>query len=158
MGMVPERPHASAIRFGAAAPIAGPWRISFASAADYPVFAGEIGLNELVDVSTFRPSFAGSIRYEADFALDSATESALVDLGSVGETAEVFVNGERLGLRICPPYRFGAAGLLRAGMNHICIEITTTLVREAPDPISLYMAMEPVGLLGPVSLSRAMSE
>jgi hypothetical protein len=70
----------------------------------------------------------------------------------VYETAELWVNGEPAGVRICPPYRFDIGGLLRPGANRLRVEVTNTLVKQHPDFFSRYAPQEPSGLLGPVRL------
>ncbi len=82
----------------------------------------------------------------------------VLDLGMVGETAALWVNGELIGRRICPPYRFELTGILRAGDNTVEIEVANTLVQQMKDRLSRYMQIAPSGLLGPVVLERYAEE
>jgi hypothetical protein len=134
--------------------IHGPWRVSTASSEQYPNFTlwkdavllGDLSRPELL------PDFSGTFRYECEFDAPQAGVFACLDLGEVYETAEAWLNGEPLGVRICPPYRLEIAGAVRAGKNRLVIEVTNTLVRDQRDYLSRFAAMEPSGLLGPVVL------
>ena len=77
----------------------------------------------------------------------------MLDLGAVGETAEVILNGTSLGTRIAPPYRFDVAGLLREE-NTLQVNVTTHLGYNRRDRFSSYLLLEPMGLLGPVTLKK----
>jgi hypothetical protein len=78
-----------------------------------------------------------------------------LDLGEVYETAEVWVNGEPAGVRICPPYVVEVTGLLQAGQNELRIEVTNTLAKaRGNNGLDRAMAQEPSGLIGPISLLR----
>ena len=75
-----------------------------------------------------------------------------LDLGNAYETAEVFVNGNSVGVRICKPYRFELTGLLREGENQLAVEVTNTLGTQMRDAISHYLPIEPFGVEGMVRL------
>ena len=77
----------------------------------------------------------------------------MLDLGEAHETVEAWLNGIRLGLRICPPYRFDAGGSLAEGENELVVEVTNTLVHSHGDNgLDRAMPVDPSGLLGPVRL------
>jgi hypothetical protein len=137
-----------------ALPIEGDWRVSKATAVEYPTFGEEIKVAQLADMSApgYWPAFSGTIRYETVFAIEDGPSSAELDLGAAFETAEVFVNGQAAGIRICPPYRFDVSCLIKPGANSLRIEVTTTLARERRDKFSKCMPLEPSGLMGPVVL------
>ena len=48
----------------------------------------------------------------------------MLDLGSVGDMAEVSINGRSLGVLWKPPYRVDVTDALRAGRNEIAIKVT----------------------------------
>ena len=48
----------------------------------------------------------------------------ILDLGDVGDIAEVSVNGKSLGTLWKPPYRIDATSALRAGANQLEIKVT----------------------------------
>jgi hypothetical protein len=75
-----------------------------------------------------------------------------LDLGAVGEVAQVWMNGTALGTRICRPYSFDATPAIRPGENTLRIEVTNTLVYALKDDFSRYINQEPSGLIGPVRL------
>lgn len=133
--------------------LSGPWTVSISAALQYPEFQPWRDLPELVDFArpAMLPAFSGTFRYEADFAWTQAAQPAVLDLGEVYETAEVWLNSERAGARICPPYLFELRGL-RQGTNHLVIEVTNTLVKEQQDFLSRFTQQEPSGLLGPVRI------
>ena len=49
------------------------------------------------------PNHSGGVRYRR--RLDAAGRRVRLDLGEVRGTAEVFVDGESAGVRVCSPYR-----------------------------------------------------
>lgn len=63
------------------------------------------------------PRFTGTFRYETEFEWGESANGALLELGEVYETAEVLLNGEHIGVRICPPYRLEIGDLLKKGKN-----------------------------------------
>ena len=75
-----------------------------------------------------------------------------LDLGEVGETAEVTLNGQRVGVKIVPPYTFDISEFVRDGRNELTIDVTNTLVYRMHDRLSVYHAMAASGLIGPVRL------
>lgn len=131
--------------------IQGPWQVSTATSAEYPRFTrcdtlsgpGNAARPELL------PAFSGTLRYETVFDADEVKGPALLELGAAFETAEVFINGESLGVRICPPYRFEIpAGQLSANKNRLTIDVTNTLAKAHHDnPFDKYQPQEPTGLL-----------
>ena len=99
-----------------------------------------------------KPNFSGNIRYEWKLEI---TESGkyLLDLGQVGEAAEVFVNGESAGVRILPPYVFDVSNL-KPGSNEITVIVSNHSGHRERDGFSQYLHFEPSGLLGPVVLKK----
>ncbi len=129
--------------------ITGDWHVATATSQQYPVFTPAFTVHVLADML---PAFSGTLRYETTFECANAFNKATLDLGDVYETAEVWLNGHRAGVRICPPYQFDVDGMLKAGANTLIVEVTNTLVKEQSDFLSRYMPQEPSGLLGPVQL------
>ena len=66
--------------------------------------------------------------------------------------AEVWLNGVALGVRICRPYVFEVTEVLKPGANVLRVDVVTTLVCEMKDRLSVYAALDPTGLMGPVRL------
>ena len=114
------------------------WRLL---AADSPLF----------DVTSVQgePRFGGTIRYETAFEAVDTDVPVWLDLGQVGETAEVTLNGVSCGVRIQVPYRFRLNGL-KAGKNDLVIEVLNNPGHRERDAFSAFLAMPPSGVLGPV--------
>lgn len=98
------------------------------------------------------PGFSGNIRYEWEQTV-ACTGRYILDLGKVGEAAEVFINGISAGRRIVPPYSFDASGLI-PGANQITVIVSNHSGYREKDGFSQYLHFEPSGLLGPVVLKQ----
>jgi hypothetical protein len=135
--------------------IEGGWTLSLAEAGKYPEFQRQGKLAVLESVANTYPSFSGTMRYEKTFTLPEGIAYAQLALDSVYEAAEVWVNGEPAGTRICPPWRFELSNVLRKGENSIRIDVTNTLARAVNGDLNLHggvEVLEPSGLIGGVSL------
>jgi len=95
--------------------------------------------------------FTGNMRYKAKVQLEKSARMML-DLGAVGQTAEVKLNGKAVGVRIYAPYRFDITDFVCDGENELEIVVANTCVFEQrkDDVFSKYMLIKPSGLLGPV--------
>ncbi len=134
--------------------LGGPWTVSMATSEQYPVFTPALVRPKLLDMSRpdAFPTFSGTYRYETAFECTPEQPFATLDLGEAYEIAEIWVNGQSAGVRICPPYHFEVGALLRPGSNTLAIEVTNTLVKQQRDFLSRFAPQEPAGLLGPVQL------
>ena len=95
--------------------------------------------------------FSGEIRYTASFsAIDGYT---VLDLGEVGETAEVWLNGEYLGTRINPPYKFSLRPAIKEH-NEITILVKSNLAHRRRDKFSRYLQIPPTGIIGDIHLCK----
>ena len=130
--------------------------VSLAEAADMENFKPYRRMTDLVSVTGADelPDFSGRIKYRADVSLKKGGRVA-VDLGDVGCTAELILNGKSAGMRICRPYRFELTKYLEDGANELEIIVSNTLANREKDNFSKYMVIPPSGLLGPVRLLRA---
>ncbi|MET3547068.1 hypothetical protein ABID47_003684 [Paenibacillus favisporus] len=137
---------------GSSYELKGEWMISLAKAEQYPHFEEWGSVTDLINMSgpDGLPRFSGTFRYEIEFEWNESTKQVLLDLGEVYETAEVWLNGEQAGVRICPPYTFEIHGMIRKGTNKLVVEVTNTLVKEQRDFLSSFAQQEPSGLIGPV--------
>ncbi len=104
-----------------------------------------------------RPHFSGTIRYAATVQLHAGRDATL-DLGTVGETAEVFLNGKPAGVCITPPYRFDISDLARNGDNNLEVLVTNTLGYRIHDMFSKFLMLPPTGLLGPITVEAVTEE
>jgi hypothetical protein len=138
------------------AEIDGPWEISIATASEYPSFTPAPALKGPGNVAVpgLLPGFSGTLRYECRFTVPRRPDTGtLLDIGEAFETVEVWLNGSRLGVRICPPYRFDAGGLLAEAENELVVEVTNTLVHShGENGLDRAMPVDPSGLIGPVRL------
>ncbi len=96
--------------------------------------------------------FSGKVYYRTTLTLLPAERPKFIDLGYVGETAKLTVNGKDGGTLIAEPYLFDVEHLLCEGENLIEIEVVTNPVYRERDVFSRYMKIMPTGILGPVKL------
>ena len=111
-----------------------------------PAFEGEVLVDMTGPEAPGDPGFSGLFRYEADADL---TGMEGLDLGRVGQTARLMVDGRDMGLRFTAPYRFDLRGI-SPGVHRLTVEVANTLVHVHPDSFSRFMQIPPSGLLGPV--------
>ena len=100
------------------------------------------------------PHFSGRMRYTFTVELESVPHGAVLDLGRVGQTARVWINGTDVGIRITAPYVYPVEKALTAGKNTVVVEVANTLVGKSRDGFSWQMVIPPSGLLGPVRLLK----
>lgn len=131
------------------------WKVSLATAKEYPAFQPCPSIREPRNL--FAPDglkdFSGTIRYETTFSAREG-DRLILRLGTVGETAEVFLNECPAGVKIAPPYDFELTNGVREGLNRLTIDVTNTLVYKMKDIFSVYHALQPSGLVGPVQLKK----
>ncbi len=97
--------------------------------------------------------FAGRIRYK--FTLSPEKDGMYeLDLGRIGECAEVYINGNSCGRRIVPPYKFDMGALSADREYTITAIISTHSGYKYKDNFSRYLLFEPMGMTGPVTLSE----
>jgi hypothetical protein len=94
--------------------------------------------------------YTGTVVYRAEFALTAgeARCAQSLDLGRVGDIAEVTVNGSPLGVRAWAPYRFTVGSALVHGDNRVEVRVTNSAANAR------YGRQLPSGLMGPVRLQR----
>ncbi|MCK0473381.1 glycosylhydrolase-like jelly roll fold domain-containing protein [Halalkalibacter sp. APA_J-10(15)] len=136
--------------------IEGSWSLSTATSMQYPTFTTRGELKSLLDLSRVEglQSFSGTMRYKKEINWVHEDARIWIDLGDVFEIAEVFVNGESVGVRLQAPYQFEMSNYLREGINTIQVEVTNTLVKENNDMLSRIGHHEPSGLIGPVRILK----
>jgi hypothetical protein len=104
--------------------------------------------------------YSGGVRYRQILVVDTVERTGvriLLDLGRVRGTAEIHVNGERVGVRIWSPYTFDLTDHLRAGENELHVSVYNTLgpYMDAISPTSFVFPGQTVsGLFGPVTLTE----
>ena len=128
------------------------WKIETADCTDMTRYALLAENSPLRTVEKDIWDFAGRIRYTA--RLDNLENAAALELDEVGDSAQVYLNGQCAGHRICPPYRFDLSGLGKNGDNTLEIVVSTTLARRQRDQFSTFVAMNRPGLGGRITLWR----
>ncbi len=111
--------------------------------------------------------FSGTASYTTTFARPAAKGPLWLDLGKVGDVAEVLVNGKSAGISWFPPYRFEVGSLLKRGRNTIEVRVANLWVNRlvgdqqpGAKPITWTAVptyhpdapLRPAGLIGPVRL------
>jgi hypothetical protein len=153
--------------------ISGPWDISFQSGRGAPA---RIELNQLQSWSDFKDNgvkyYSGAATYtkilQAPETWFSKEKHLLLDLGSVKNIAEVFVNGQSVGILWKAPFCVDATRALKPGDNTLEIRVTNLWVNrligdQQPDAKekytfttkTFYRLDSPLlqsGLLGPVQV------
>lgn len=114
--------------------LSGPWQVAFQAGRGAPQSAT---FSQLAD---FRGNAAPGIRYFSgvatytkDFELPSQAVNGgkiWLDLGQVGDLAEVWVNGKLAGAAWKPPYRVEIQNAVRQGSNHIEIKAVNLWVNR----------------------------
>jgi glycosyl hydrolase family 106( putative alpha-L-rhamnosidase) len=147
--------------------ISGPWRLTFDDGATLtlPLLKAWTELPE-------RRAYSGWVSYETDFKMKDLGNDIewVVDLGAVHETAEVSLNGIRLGIAWKGLRRVYCRDALKPGLNHLKVEVAnlwinrveslptrnlkpvaeTYGIRWGLDEKNLRPPILPSGLVGPV--------
>jgi hypothetical protein len=99
-------------------------------------------------------NYSGGVSYRTKITLtaEEAASALKLDLGRVAGTAEVLINGEEAGVRVAPPWKLDATGLLKEGENEIEILVYNTLSNHYQTIPSRYRGDPVSGLLEPVKL------
>ena len=149
----------------------GPWKVTFQPGRGAP---SRVKLPTLAPLDTHADPrvryFSGIATYSADMTLRARPTpgaTVMLDLGRVGDLAEVRVNGAVVGTAWHAPYRIDIAGQVREGRNRIEVRVANlwvnrligdakpgaTKVTFTSMPTYLSSApLRPSGLIGPVRL------
>jgi hypothetical protein len=155
------------------AEVGGPWDVTFQPNRGAPPSARLTSLASLSDHSD--PAikyFSGIATYTNTFSLlrsVAPTKPFFVDLGRVGDVAEVRVNGQFAGTAWKAPYRVDVSSLVHKGTNSLEIRVANLWVNRligdaqpnaagiAYTTLPTYTAkapLRPSGLIGPVTLQQ----
>jgi hypothetical protein len=159
------------LQWEALAQVGGPWDVGFQSGRGAPASVQLPTLTSLSDSPDPRVRyFSGVATYRKTFHLPRSIRAGarvLLDLGNVGDIAEVIVNGRSVGYAWKPPYRVDISRALHAGQNGLEIRVANLWVNRligdaqpnatkiAYTALPTYSAEAPLrssGLLGPVQL------
>jgi hypothetical protein len=163
-------------RWNALAEITGPWRVTFDQKWGGP---GTVTFEKLDGWTEHSEPgiryYSGTAIYENEFEVAEpwmATDAGQLwlDLGSVRELAEVFVNDCSCGIVWAPPFRVEISGAVRPGKNRLRIEVVNfwpnRIIGDASLPeekrltrtnirkLTADTKLMPSGLFGPVQLGR----
>ena len=165
----PAPAHAAPEIAGAVA-LNGPWKVAFdgvAAPEGIRTFDKLISYTESDDPAM--KYFSGIATYTNTFTLKKKQKAKglFIDLGEVGQMADVFINGEHVAFLWKAPYRVEWTGTMKRGVNTIKIRVINTwpnrLIGDAQPgaekhsytTMPFYRAdspLTPSGLMGPVSL------
>jgi len=115
-------------------------------------------------------TFSGTVPYTWTTSLDESIDEAeqvLLNLGSVHEIAEVYINDQLVGVNICPPYVYDIKQYCKQGENTFKVLVTNLVSNnivtrkelwdgreESGENVSYQYTLEMEGgLLGPVSIN-----
>jgi hypothetical protein len=98
--------------------------------------------------------YSGGMNYKKSFTLQKIDPSTAyqIDLGDVVSTAELWLNGMRVGLRMCAPWTFDVTPYLKAGKNELSVIVYNTAHNQYLSIPTRYNAPQKSGILGPVKL------
>ena len=135
----------------------GEWKVTYADSFSYPKFEHVVAVNELSCIQTLEgwEDKAGTVAFETELKLLEKPKAAKLNLGDVYEIAEVFINNQSTGVKLCKPYMFDLTEFLTEGKNNIRIEVTNTLGTQMRTALDHYLLLEPFGVEGPVELKIA---
>lgn len=93
-------------------------------------------------------TFSGTLRFVTDLSLPAGQENRqlFLDLGRVGDIAEVVLNGQPVGVRAWAPYVLEVGSACRSGLNSLEVRVTNSMA-NACDGLQM-----PSGMMGPVVL------
>jgi hypothetical protein len=96
-------------------------------------------------------TFSGRLRFRASFRLTPAQlqQPLFLDLGQVGDIADVVLNGQTVGVRAWAPYVWEIGSICRAGDNQLEVRVANSMANR------MEGLQRPSGLLGPVVIRLA---
>jgi hypothetical protein len=155
----------------------GPWKIVFEQGLGAPA---TLELQKLASLSEQADPgvkyFSGIATYSQSFKLPSGVrpgQKLMLNLGGVGDVAEVRVNGEAVATLWKSPYQVDIGNAVKLGTNWIEVKVANLWVnrligdaqegaiRIASTTQATYVAsapLRPSGLIGPVTLSAAVGK
>ncbi len=159
--------------------LTGDWTVTFQTDCGAP---SEVVFSELTDWSTNSDTgikyFSGTATYSKTIQTAeewlSENSQIWIDLGDVKNLAEVYVNGQNLGITWKKPFKVNVTEALQQGGNTIDIKVTNLWINRIvgdlqPDvpekytftPFPFFQSnspLNPSGLLGPVKISSVLNQ
>jgi len=119
---------------------------------EFIVEKGLIQTGDWAEIEGLR-TYSGGARYTKIVTIPPC-ESAVVDLGEVGCSAELFVNAISAGIKLAPPYVFDITPFIQEGENKLEAVIYNTLYNHyLTIPTHYNIRKQKSGLIGPVKIS-----
>ncbi len=134
----------------------GPWTVSYDAklqpVMEFPVTpAKEFAAGVVKPLEDWKAwgleKFSGVMDYVASVNVKAPTAGLMLDLGRVGHSAEVIVNGTSCGARLWGPFVYDIGAALKPGRNRIRVRVANSISNS-------YGEVAESGLLGPVRLLR----
>ena len=107
-----------------------------------------------VTAPDFKPTFSGKMKYDFEIDVNADTSKVVLDLGLVGQSCRLLVNGKDLGVRFSSPYSYDITKAITNGKNTISVVVGNTLVQKVRDRFSTNMLIKPSGLLGDIIIKK----
>lgn len=110
---------------------------------------GEIELGDWSRLSGLN-CYSGGMWYRKEIELtkEECERALTLDLGDVVSTAELFVNGKSVGLRMAAPWKFDLSGVLKPGKNLFEIRVYNTVATHYLSIPTMYRGEVTSGILG----------
>jgi hypothetical protein len=148
LGQAAEKTETVQLRIQPIAGLSGGMIVPDPVALTVEPFAVELG--DWSDLAGFA-CYSGGMRYSCAFdAQDDPL--AVLDLGDLSASAEVFVNGQSAGIRCLAPWTYAVGPFLRKGRNTLAVEVRSALSNHYKTIPTEYRGSERCGLFGPVTL------
>jgi len=115
---------------------------------------GMIRIGNLEDDESLK-TYSGGMWYRKTISLtpdQSGARKVTLDLGDLVSSAEVIINGQSIGRRLTPPWRFDVTDAVRPGENRIEVLIYNTLGNYYLTNPTSFAGNTRSGLIGPVKL------
>lgn len=121
---------------GAAQPVAGPWAVRFVAGG--PELPAPLQVSQLDSWTKLAgpagQKFAGTATYSTTFALPAGPAAGyLLDLGRVGQSARVQLNGQELGTLIGPAYQVYLSKSQLKASNALTISVSNGMANRIAD-------------------------
>ncbi|MFZ4455052.1 MAG: glycosyl hydrolase [Bacteroidales bacterium] len=116
---------------------------------------GKIQLGDLANNQSLK-TYSGGMWYRKTLNVTSqqaASAEISLDLGDLVSSAEVWVNGQSIDIKLTPPWQFDLSGKLKSGDNKLEVLIYNTLGNHYLTTPSKYVGRTKSGLIGPVTIS-----
>jgi hypothetical protein len=112
----------------------GEWKVKFiAGGPDFPKGITVDSLTSWTNFSDSLKSFSGTASYSINFKKPDGNSNWLLDLGSVHESAEVFLNGKSMGTLMGPLYQLYINNSALAEDNELEIQVSNLMANRIAD-------------------------